>query len=377
MKWGRLLAMTRKEIIQIWRDPRSLLIVFLMPAMLMGLMGYGINLDQKNVPICVFDREGSQESQDLLKHFQASEYFRIVEVNDDYRTLTKAIDRGICSFGLVIPNDFSEDLHKGGTVQVQGIVDATDDNTANLIFGYAEAVVAGFSNDVQVQYLRSNGQMSANAPIAVQSRTWFNEDLDSSNFIVPGVVVLVMAVIGTFLTSLTMAREWERGTMEQLVSTPVTPLEVTIGKLVPYFALGFADTAFCEAIAVFWFGVPFRGAVVMMFLASGLFLAVVLLLGYWISAATKSQLAASQFSLVLTFLPAFLLSGFAFPIDQMPIAVQAITYLTPARYYLTLVKAIFLKGVGVTPLLPQLFALTLFAAIVGRMALRSFRKVLD
>jgi ABC-2 type transport system permease protein len=368
--------MTRKEIIQIRRDPRSLLIVFLMPALLMSLMGYGINLDQKNVPLCVFDREGSQDSQDLLKHFQSSEYFHIAEVNSDYRSLTRAVDRGICNMGLVVPNDFSEELHKGGTVEVQGIVDATDDNTANVVFGYAEAVVAGYSNDVRVQYLRNNGQQSVDPPIAVEPRTWFNEDLDSSNFIVPGVVVLVMAVIGTFLTSLTMAREWERGTMEQLVSTPVTRLEVTLGKLIPYFALGFIDTIFCEAIAVLWFGVPFRGAIVLMLLASALFLAVVLLLGYWISAATKSQLAASQFSLVLTFLPAFLLSGFAFPIDQMPIAVQAITYLTPARYYLTLVKSIFLKGAGLGPLLPQFFALTLFATIVGRMALRSFRKVL-
>jgi ABC-2 type transport system permease protein len=376
MQLNRLLAMTRKEIIQIRRDPRSLLIVFLMPALLMSLMGYGINLDQKNVPLCVFDREGSQDSQDLLKHFQSSEYFHIAEVNADYRSLTRAVDRGICNMGLVVPNDFSEQLHKGGTVDVQGIVDATDDNTANVVFGYAEAVVAGYSNDVRVQYLHSNGQQSTDPPIAVQSRTWFNEDLDSSNFIVPGVVVLVMAVIGTFLTSLTMAREWERGTMEQLVSTPVTRLEVTLGKLIPYFALGFIDTIFCEAIAVLWFGVPFRGAILLMLLASALFLAVVLLLGYWISAATKSQLAASQFSLVLTFLPAFLLSGFAFPIDQMPIAVQAITYLTPARYYLTLVKSIFLKGAGIAPLFPQFFALTLFATIVGRMALRSFQKVL-
>jgi ABC-2 type transport system permease protein len=376
MQLNRLLAMTRKEIIQIRRDPRSLLIVFLMPALLMSLMGYGINLDQKNVPLCVFDREGSQDSQDLLKHFQSSEYFHIAEVNADYRSLTRAVDRGICNMGLVVPNDFSEQLHKGGTVDVQGIVDATDDNTANVVFGYAEAVVAGYSNDVRVQYLHSNGQQSTDPPIAVQSRTWFNEDLDSSNFIVPGVVVLVMAVIGTFLTSLTMAREWERGTMEQLVSTPVTRLEVTLGKLIPYFALGFVDTIFCEAIAVLWFGVPFRGAILLMLLASALFLAVVLLLGYWISAATKSQLAASQFSLVLTFLPAFLLSGFAFPIDQMPIAVQAITYLTPARYYLTLVKSIFLKGAGIAPLFPQFFALTLFATIVGRMALRSFQKVL-
>jgi ABC-2 type transport system permease protein len=376
MQLNRLLAMTRKEIIQIRRDPRSLLIVFLMPALLMSLMGYGINLDQKNVPLCVFDREGSQDSQDLLKHFQSSEYFHIAEVNADYRSLTRAVDRGICNMGLVVPNDFSEQLHKGGTVDVQGIVDATDDNTANVVFGYAEAVVAGYSNDVRVQYLHSNGQQSTDPPIAVQSRTWFNEDLDSSNFIVPGVVVLVMAVIGTFLTSLTMAREWERGTMEQLVSTPVTRLEVTLGKLIPYFALGFIDTIFCEAIAALWFGVPFRGAILLMLLASALFLAVVLLLGYWISAATKSQLAASQFSLVLTFLPAFLLSGFAFPIDQMPIAVQAITYLTPARYYLTLVKSIFLKGAGIAPLFPQFFALTLFATIVGRMALRSFQKVL-
>src|SRR6202050_3535567 len=209
MQWNRLLAMTRKEIIQIRRDPRSLLIVFLMPALLMSLMGNGINLDQKNVPLCVFDREGSQDSQDLLKHFQSSEYFHIAEVNSDHRSLTRAVDRGICNMGLVVPNDFSEELHKGGTVEVQGIVDATDDNTANVVFGYAEAVVAGYSNDVRVQYLRNTGQQSVDPPIAVEPRTWFNEDLDSSNFIVPGVVVLVMAVIGTFLTSLTMAREWE------------------------------------------------------------------------------------------------------------------------------------------------------------------------
>jgi ABC-2 type transport system permease protein len=376
MNWGRLLALARKETIQIRRDPRSLGVVLLMPVMLMTLMGYGINLDQKNVPLCVFDREGSQQSQDLLKRFQSSIYFHIVMVNNDYQSMVHAIDRGTCSLGLVMPNDFSEQLHKGGQVDVQGIVDATDDNTANLIFGYAEAVIAGYSSGVQLQYLQSSGHQTVNPSVVVQSRAWFNEDLDSSNFIVPGVVVIVMAVIGTFLTSLTVAREWERGTMEQLVSTPVTPLEVTLGKLIPYFALGLIDTIFCEAIAVFWYRVPFRGAIVMMLLASALFLAVVLLLGYWISAATKSQLAASQFSLVITFMPAFLLSGFAFPIDQMPIAVQAITYLTPARYYLSLVKAIFLKGTGWSPLLPQLFALTLFATIVGRMALRSFRKVL-
>ena len=376
MKFKRTLALTRKEVLQIWRDPRSLLVVFLMPAMLMVLMGYGISLDQKNVPICVFDRQGSQQSQDLLKHFQASQYFRIVAVNGDYRSLVQAVDKGACKLGVVIPNDFSERLQKGGPVEVQGIVDATDDNTANLIFGYADAVVAGYSADVQLEYFRNHGQLTVEPPISIEARTWFNEDLDSSNFIVPGVVVLVMVVIGAFLTSLTVAREWERGTMEQLISTPVTALEVSLGKLIPYFVLGLIDTAFCAAIAVLGFGVPFRGTISMMLLASTLFLMVVLLLGYWISSTTKSQLAASQISLVTSFLPAFLLSGFVFPIDQMPIAVQAVTYLTPARYYLALVKIIFLKGTGLGPLLPHLFALIVFGAVLGTLALRSFRKVL-
>ena len=376
MNLNRVIAIGRKEVVQIRRDPRSLAIVVLMPAMLMMLMGYGISLDQKNVPVCIFDREGSQQSQDLLKHFQASPYFRIVMLNTDYRSLTAAIDSGQCSLGVVIPNDFSEQLRKGGTVDVQGIVDATDDNTANLIFGYADAVVAGYSADVQIQYFQSHGLTETQAPISIDSRSWFNEDLDSSNFIVPGVVVLVMVVVGTFLTSLTMAREWERGTMEQLISTPVTPLEVTVGKLVPYFVLGLLDTAFCAVIAVWWFEVPFRGSVWLMLLATSLFLAVVLLLGYWISAATKSQLAASQISLVTSFLPTFLLSGFVFPIDQMPLVIRAITLLFPARYYLSLVKVIFLKGAGLGPLLPQLLALTIFAAILSTLALRSFKKSL-
>ena len=376
MNLKRVLAIQRKEVVQIRRDPRSLAIVFFMPVMLMVLMGKGISLDQKNVPVCIFDREGSQQSQDLLKHFQASPYFRIVMVNTDYRTLTSAIDSGRCSLGVVIPSDFSEQLRKGGTVEVQGIVDAVDDNTANLIFGYAESVLAGYSASVQIQYFQSQGLTEIQAPISIDSRTWFNEDLDSSNFIVPGVVVLVMVVVGTFLTSLTMAREWERGTMEQLISTPVTPLEVTIGKLGPYFLLGLLDTAFCAVIAVGWFGVPFRGSVWLMVLATSLFLAAVLLLGFWISAATKSQLAASQISLVTSFLPAFLLSGFVFPIDQMPIVIRAISLVFPARYYLSLVKVIFLKGTGLGPLLPQLLALSIFAAILGTLALRSFKKSL-
>jgi ABC-2 type transport system permease protein len=210
----------------------------------------------------------------------------------------------------------------------------------------------------------------------VDARTWFNEELESRNFIVPGVVAIVMAVIGTFLTSLTIAREWERGTMEQLISTPVSALEVIVGKLVPYFVIGMADAAFCVMIAIWWFEVPLRGSVLVLAGASALFMAAVLLMGFLISVVAGSQLAASQFSLLITFLPSFLLSGFAFPIDQMPLAVRLFTFLIPARYYVVILKAVFLKGSGLVANGSQFLGLTLFTTVVGTMAVRSFKKSL-
>jgi ABC-2 type transport system permease protein len=376
MNLVRVRAIVRKEVVQILRDSRSLAIVLVMPIMLLVLLGYGINLDQRNVPTCVLDRDASQQSEDLLKRFQSNRYFDITYAAPNYPLLVQAIDSGQCRLGLVIPENFSELIQAGGVVSVQGLVDATDDNAARLIFGYSQAVVAGYSSAVQIDFLQRNGVVAAPSALSVESRTWFNEDMASSNFIVPGVIVIVMSVVGTFLTALTIAREWERGTMEQLISTPVTALEVTIGKLVPYFVIGVIDTALCAAVAIYWFEVPFRGTVLMMFVASTLFLAVVLFIGFWISATTKSQLAASQFAMLLTFLPAFLLSGFAFPLEQTPILIQILSYLTPARYYVGLLKEIFLKGSSFAAMSPELLSLAIFAAIVGFLALRSFKKVL-
>ncbi|HEY2664754.1 MAG TPA: ABC transporter permease [Candidatus Binataceae bacterium] len=377
MRWHRLAAIARKESIQVRRDIRSLMIVFLMPVMLMAQLGYGINLDQKHVTLCVFDREGSQRSQDLLKRFQNTEYFKLKRNYGSYSDLIGAIDRGSCRLGLVIPNDFSEHLRAGGSVAVQGIVDGTDDNSANVIFSYGQLIIQKFSSEVQLDWIRQRGGNTSNPPVSVDARTWFNEDLESRNFIVPGVIAIVMAVIGTLLTSLTIAREWERGTMEQLISTPVTPLELLLGKLAPYFAIGLLDTAFCAGICVWWFGVPFRGTLFALFLASALFLSGVLATGFWISALTKNQLAASQFSLLATFLPAFLLSGFAFPVDQMPVAIQSFTYLISARYYVAILKSVFLKGTGPITLRAPMLGLALFATIVGTLALRALRKNLD
>ncbi len=376
MNLRRVRAIARKEMIQVWRDPRSLMIVLLMPLMQMALLGYGVNLDIKHVPICVFDREGSQQSQSLMKAFQASPYFKIVEADRDYDAVKRAIDGGRCKMAVVVPPDFSQDLAATNSASVQTILDATDDNTANIARGYAQAVVATFSSDVQAQRLQSMGQQQPNPPAVAEYRVWFNEDLESRDFVIPGIVAMVLALVGAQLTSLTISREWERGTMEVLVSTPVTRIELMTGKILPYFFIGMLDAALCLTIAVFWFEAPFRGAVLTLFVTTSLFLVVVLGVGYFISASIRSQVGASQIALLVTMLPTTLLSGFAFPIDQMPPPVQAVTYLVHSRYYVTILKAIFLKGSGLSDLVWPIAALAIYALVVGILASRAFRKTL-
>ncbi len=376
MSLRRVRAIAKKEIIQVLRDPRSLMVVLLMPLMQMALLGYGVNLDIKHVPICVFDREGSQQSQSLMKAFQASLYFQIVASERDYDGVKRAVDAGRCKMAVVVPPDFSQDLASTNSASVQAILDATDDNTANIALGYAEAVVGAYSGNVQLQRTQSFGQPPPVAPAVAQYRVWYNEDLVSRDFIMPGVVALVLALVGAQLTSLTISREWERGTMEVLVSTPVTRMELMTGKILPYFFIGMLDAALCLVIAVFWFEAPFRGAVTTLFLTTSLFLVVVLGLGYFISASIRSQVGASQIALVVTMLPTTLLSGFAFPIEQMPPAIQALTYLVPARYYFAILKSVFLKGSALGDLVAPVALLALYATVVGLLAARAFRKTL-
>jgi ABC-2 type transport system permease protein len=377
MSLTRLLAVARKELLHIVRDTRSLGIVVIMPIALMFLFGYGVSLDLKRIPIYVYDQDGSQQSQDLLKRFQASEYFRIVRAVNNNAAIARALDSGEARTGFVVPWDFSRRLSRGGPVNVQALVDATDNNTANVLMGYTQAVVQGYSADVQLNWLQARGQSVQPAPLSIQTRTWYNEDLESSAFIVPGVLALVMSVIGAFLTSLTIAREWEHGSMEQLISTPLTAMEIMLGKLTPYFVLGMLDVAVCVVIAVGWFHVPFRGSYLTLAFCSALFLIVVLSLGFFISVVAKSQLAASQVALIITFLPAFLLSGFLFSIEQMPVALQWITRAFPARYYVSILKKIFLKGTPVAGLGAELWPLIAFAILLTLIATRSFHKRLE
>ena len=377
MNLNRMLAMAEKEVIQIKRDVRSIAIVVAMPVIMMLAFGYGVSFDSRHIPVYIHDMEGSQRSQDFLKRFQSSGYFRVVRTVNTYHDLVEAMDSGKCQIGIVIPGDFSSKLKSGQTVNIQAIVDGTDSNSASLGMSYSQSVVQSYLQRIQLQWQQNQGNDKRLPVISVDSRTWFNESLESMATIVPGVVALVMAVIGTFLTSMTIAREWERGTMEQLISTPVSSMEIMLGKLLPYLLVGLFDTCLCAAMGVWWFEVAFRGYVWMFILSSVLFLTVVLAMGYFISVVAKTQLAASQISLIVTFLPAFLLSGFMYPIDQMPAVIQVITHIVPARYYMVILRNVFLKGTSIMSMWADFLGLGLFALILAFVATRAFKKRLD
>jgi ABC-2 type transport system permease protein len=377
MSLRRILAVMRKEVIQVWRDPFSLLIIIAMPLIQLIIYGYGVNLDVKHIPLCVYDRDATQDSQDFLKRFQATDYFSIIRVSQSYHDVVDHIDRGACTVAVVVPEQFAEKLHSGGPVPVQALLDASDNNSASIGMGYALGIVQAYSSQVQVAWQQRNGLPPQAPNVTFQPRTWFNESLESMANIVPGVVAMVMAVVGAFLTSLTVAREWERGTMEQLIATPVSKLEIQIGKLVPYFAIGMIDTALCAGAAVWWFDVPFRGSWTVLFACSALFLVAVLALGYLFSVTAKSQLGASQLALLATLLPTFLLSGFIFPIDQMPVVVQWITRILPARYYVSILRNVFLKGTSVQLMAGEVLALAIIAVVLITLATRAFHKRLE
>jgi ABC-2 type transport system permease protein len=378
MKLRRLLAIAYKETLQVWRDPRSLAIALLMPAMQMVLLGYGVSLDIRHVPLCVYDQEQSQASRALVADFTAGGWFDVVAYLPDERAVRAAMDRGTCIGALTIPVDFTRVLTSTGAATVQVVFDATDANTTNVATGYAQGIIAQASVDLQTRWGQAHASPAQTRGVVdLQPRVWFNEGLDSRNFIVPGVVAVILALVGSQLTSLTVAREWERGTMEQLISTPVTALELMFGKLAPYFLIGMIDAAFCLAVTALWFDVPFRGSLVALTLTTGLFALVVLGIGYLLSARIHNQVGASQVALLVTLLPTTLLSGYTFPLDQMPVAVQAVSLFVFARYYVTILRAVFLKGSPLALLAVPVLALALTAGIIIWLAARAFHKRLD
>lgn len=368
---GRLRAMARKEALQLRRDTRSLILAFLLPVTLVALFGYAISWDVENIQTAVLDQDHSARSRELLDAFRASGYFEFAEVPEDYaRGPEGLLDRGDARIVLVVPPDFAEDLDAERTAEVQALVDGTDANTATITLAYARAIVQDYSRSVRV------AGRTVTPPVQSDSRVWYNEELESKNMIVPGLVAVIMMIIAAMLTSLTIAREWERGTMEQLASTPVGRAEVVLGKLLPYVAIGLIDVVLVSVIGVWLFGVPFRGSPVLLMVLSLAFIIGAAALGLFISAVARSQLLATQLAMILTFLPAFLLSGFMYAIEVMPAALEAATYLIPARYFLVVTRGIFLKGVGVEVLRAQGLLMVAFAVLGVLASTRAFRKAI-
>jgi ABC-2 type transport system permease protein len=355
-------------VIQLRRDPRSLALAFALPLLLLVLFGYAITWDVDHIATGVLDQDHTQRSRDLVSAFRSSGYFTETVVLHRPEEIAPLLNRGAIRIAIVIPADFAADLDAGRTARMQAIVDGSDANTATIVLAYTQAIVRTFGTRVAL------AGRTVIPPIRAQSRVWYNEELASRNMIVPGLVAVIMMIIAAMLTSLTIAREWERGTMEQLAATPVTRLEVVLGKLLPYLGIGILDVTLSSLLGVLLFGVPFRGSPALLMILSLAFLIGTLGLGLFISAVARSQLLATQLAMILTFLPAFLLSGFMFSIQVMPKPLQALTYLIPARYFLVVTRGIFLKGVGVEVLRVQGLLMIAFAVLGLALATRAFRK---
>lgn len=367
----RLLAVARKEAIQLRRDPRSLVLAFILPPVLVLLFGYAISFDVNRIDLAVLDQDHSQQSRRLVEAFRQTGVFVPDVVVEQESELPPLLARRGAQAVLVIPPTFTTDLGAGGPAPVQLLLDGADAATASVALSYALGVGSAFSASA-----RGSAPPGA-APGAARVRVWYNEDLDSRITIVPGLVAVVMMIIAAMLTSLTIAREWERGTMEQLAATPVRGVEVVAGKLLPYLGIGLFDVAVTVVLGLTAFHVPFRGSALLLLVASILFLAGGLGLGIAISAKARSQILATQIAILTTYLPGFLLSGFAFDLDGMPAVLKGLSYAVSARYFIVVTRGIFLKGVGIAVLWPQLLALTAFAVAGLVLAIRSFRKEIE
>jgi ABC-2 type transport system permease protein len=367
----RLAGLVRKEFLQIVRDPSSIAIAFIMPLFLLVLFGYGVSLDADHVPVALVDEAPSADSADFLASIEASHYFAPVRA----RTLAEAEQamredrvRAI----VHLDAGFAARLRRPDGARIQVIVNGVDANTARLAQGYIEGAWSNW-------LARSAAQkgIELTVPVRLEPRIWYNSELKSRNYLVPGLVAIIMTLIGALLTALVMSREWERGTMEALLVTPVSMSEILLGKLIAYFALGTGGMLLSVGLAVFLFDVPLRGSFWLLWACASLFLLAALGMGLTISTIARNQFVAGQVALIATFLPAFLLSGFLFDIDSMPAVVQAITHVVVARYFVTIVQTLFLAGDVWSVVLPNALAMLAMAAIFLGITWAKSRKRLD
>jgi ABC-2 type transport system permease protein len=376
MSARRTRAVFLKEVRHILRDPRSLIMALVLPMFLMLLFGYALNLDVDRIPTLVYDQDQSAASRELVRQFRGSRFFQIEGSVDNYTDIEREFDRGTVLMALSIPPDYSRRVAAGDNSDVQILLDGSDSNTASIALGYANTVMQGYANQLAAEDRNRTAGLTISNPVDPQVRILYNDTLESKNYVVPGLIAVILMIIAALLTSLTIAREWEMGTMEQLMSTPVRPAEIVLGKMLAFFVVGAIDTALSVLTGVFVFDVPFRGNVWLLIVTSCVFLTGALFWGILLSAIAKSQLLAFQMGILSSFLPSFMLSGFIYAIENMPAVIQAITRLTPTRYFVTILKGIFLKGVGLEVLWGEVLILAAFSALVFLLATRKLKQKL-
>ena len=374
MNFRRTSAMARKELLHIIRDPRSLMAALTQPVMVLLLFGYALSLDVDRIPTMIYDADRSAVSQNLVQEFRGSRYFQIVDEVNSYKPIERAMDQRRILVGVAIPYDYSRNLLAGKEAPVQILLDGADSNTASIAMGYAEGLVQSYAAHARedAQSMRAGNVLQP--PVDASVRVWYNPDLVSRNFIVPGLIGVITMIIAALLTSLTIAREWENGTMEQLLSTPVRPVEMALGKLSAHFLLGLTDMLIALFVGVVIFKVPLKGSPVLLLFSACVFLYGALAWGLYISAMFRNQLAAYQMGTLTSFLPAFLLSGFIYPLANMPWIIRVISVIIPARYFIEMTKGIFLKGLGVRMLWLDLLLLIAYAVGISFLAVRKLRQ---
>jgi ABC-2 type transport system permease protein len=377
MTFSRLFSLIRKEFIQIWRDPRTLALVLAMPAMQLLLMGYAATNDVRHVPLAVFDQDRGPDARRLLDAYRAADYFDIsFEVNSE-EEMRSLIDGGDARAGLIIPPDYSTQLVGGGSTQLAFVLDGSDPTVASTSLSAAQLIGQEYAAELQASRLERLGQTTLRAqPLEVRSQVWYNPDLVSSHFMVPGVIGMILYSITSILTATAIVRERERGTIEQLIVTPIRSWELVVGKLIPYALLAFLNTLAVLALGSWLFDVPIRGDLSLILVFSGLFLLTGLGIGLLASTIAGTQQEA-MLIVFMTLLPSVFLSGFFFPIEAMPRFLQLVSYLIPLKYYLVIIRSLLIKGVGASALREEIVALLIFGLAIMTLATLRFRKRLD
>ena len=365
MKLRNIRAITLKEFYHLIRDFRSLYLAFAVPLLLIFLFGYALSLDVDNVETVVVDHDRTDLSRDFIRRLDASPYFHVGALLTETRAVTEYLDHGRASLAIVIPPDWTKNLRADREAPLQILLDGSDPNFAGITRGYVNAFIERYNQKLLAEFLNRQGMEKINPPVEGRIRVWFNEDLESRNFILPGIIAVIIMIVGAMLTSLVIAREYENGTMETIKSLPINAGEFLIGKAIPYFFIGLIDVLVSILMGQVLFGVVMKSSFWLMILASSIYLAVALALGLLISTVTKSQLVANQGAILITYLPSLLLSNFVFPVVNMPTALQLVTYIVPATYYIDILSGLYLRNLGLSHLWPSFAVMTVMFVILA------------